>query len=147
MALASCSSPQATRTPTVTQSNAPSYEVSTAELKGLGTALVDGGGYTLYLFVPDDHASHSQCWGICADEWPPLLLPTGITAARAGRGVQRRLLGTTTRADGGIQVTYAGWPLYTWPDDLSPGQATGQGLNNVGGLWYVVSPQGNPIRS
>ena len=57
------------------------------------------------------------------------------------------LLGTTARADGGIQVTYAGWPLYLWPDDVSPGQATGQGLNNVGGLWYVVSPDGTPIRS
>jgi predicted lipoprotein with Yx(FWY)xxD motif len=145
--LASCSGPQATRPPGATPSNTPSYEVSTAQLKGLGTVLVDGGGYTLYLFVPDDHASHSTCSGICADEWPPLLLPTGVAAARPGKGVQAALLGTTVRADGSVQVTYAGWPLYTWPDDLSPGQATGQGLNNVGGLWYVVSPQGNPIRS
>lgn len=126
---------------------APEYEVATGEVKGLGTVLVDGEGYTLYLFLPDDHSSHSQCSGICAAEWPPLLLPKGTSAPVAGPGARRGLLGTTVRADGGVQVTYAGWPLYLWPDDVSPGQATGQGLNNVGGLWYVVSPAGSPIRS
>jgi len=123
------------------------YGVTTGDVKGLGTVLVDGGGYTLYLFLPDDHASHSQCTGICAAEWPPLLLPKGTAAPVGGGGIRPSLLGTTVRSDGGVQVTYNGWPLYTWPDDLSPGQATGQGLNNVGGLWYVVSPEGSPIRS
>jgi predicted lipoprotein with Yx(FWY)xxD motif len=54
-------------------SNAPSYEVMARDVKGLGTVLVDGGGYTLYLFEPDDHASKSTCIDMCADEWPPLL--------------------------------------------------------------------------
>jgi hypothetical protein len=37
--------------------------------------------------------------------------------------------------------------MYLYSIDMAPGQATGQGLNNLGGLWYVISPQGNPIRS
>jgi predicted lipoprotein with Yx(FWY)xxD motif len=122
-------------------------EVTTGKVNGLGTVLVDGQGFTLYLFVPDDHSSQSVCTGICAIEWPPLLLPKGTPAPRAGHGINPALLRTTTRSDGTVQVVYNGWPLYLWPDDLSPGQATGQGLNNVGGLWYVVSPQGSPIRS
>jgi predicted lipoprotein with Yx(FWY)xxD motif len=122
-------------------------EVTIGRVSGLGAVLVDGQGFTLYLFVPDDHSSHSVCTAICAIEWPPLLLPTGTSAPRAGHGINPALLSTTTRSDGTVQVVYNGWPLYLWPDDLSPGQATGQGLNNVGGLWYVVSPQGNPIRA
>ncbi len=145
--VASCGSTGPPRTHRAARPVTASYGVTTGEVKGLGTILVDGGGYTLYLFLPDDHASRSQCAGICADEWPPLLLPKGITAAVGGGGIRPSLLGTTVRSDGGVQVTYNGWPLYTWPDDLSPGQATGQGLNNVGGVWYVVSPEGNPIRS
>ena len=57
-----------------------------------------------------------------------------------------QLLGLATRPGGSRQVTYHGWPLYLWPNDTQPGQATGQGINNLGGLWYVVSPSGNPVR-
>lgn len=116
-------------------------------MAGLGTVLVDGKGDTLYLFVPDDHSSHSRCAGICAAAWPPLVLPPGVTSPRAGQGVRTSLLGTTLRTDGTRQVTYNGWPLYRYEADAGPGQATGQGLNNLGGLWYVVSPQGKPVRS
>jgi predicted lipoprotein with Yx(FWY)xxD motif len=129
------------------RSHDPTYEVTTGEVSGLGTVLVDGKGLTLYLFLPDKHSSHSRCSDICAVAWPPLLLPQGRTAPLAGRGVKSSLLGTTIRSDGGRQVTYNGWPLYRWSNDASPGQATGQGLNNLGGLWYVVSPRGEPIRS
>jgi predicted lipoprotein with Yx(FWY)xxD motif len=130
-----------------TRSHDPTYEVTTGEVSGLGTVLVDGKGLTLYLFLPDKHSSHSRCSDICAVAWPPLLLPKGKTAPLAGRGVRSSLLGTTIRSDVGRQVTYNGWPLYRWANDASPGQATGQGLNNLGGLWYVVSPRGEPIRS
>jgi len=44
-----------------------------------------------------------------------------------------------------VQVTYNGWPLYTWTGDAQAGQATGQGIYNLGGLWYVISPDGNPV--
>lgn len=127
------------------QTNGPTYEVKGADVDGLGTALVDGKGITLYLFVPDDHSMHSTCSGICSVAWPPLLLPQGVTAPLAGHGIEAPLLGTTIRADGSVQITYNGWPLYLWPNDTEPGQATGQGLNNLGGLWYIVSPMGDPI--
>jgi predicted lipoprotein with Yx(FWY)xxD motif len=82
---------------------------------------------------------------MCAEAWPPLRLPTGVTKPVAGRGVKASLLGTTHRTDGTLQVTYNRWPLYLWVGDSEPGQATGQALNNLGGLWYVLSPKGNFI--
>jgi predicted lipoprotein with Yx(FWY)xxD motif len=124
----------------------PQYELTTRDLHGLGTVLVDGDGFTLYLFMPDEHSGRSTCVGDCAAQWPPLVLPAGVAAPVAGPGVNASLLGTTRRTDGSVQVTYNGWPLYLWPLDTAPGQATGQGINNLGGLWYVENPDGNPIR-
>ncbi len=134
--------------PLITQPSAPSYEITVRNVPHLGTILVDGGGLTLYLFVPDKQSSHSTCDDVCALQWPPLVLPEGVAAPVAGPGVDPALLSVSTRTDstiGGRQVNYNGWPLYTWPLDTAPGQATGQGLNNAGGLWYVLSPRGTPI--
>lgn len=123
----------------------PVYEVETGTVAGLGKVLVDGQGLTLYLFIPDRQSNNSTCYGRCAEGWPPLILPVGVTKPVAGAGVDASLLGTTKRTDGSVQVTYNRWPLYTWVGDSEPGQATGQALNNDGGLWYVVSPQGKAI--
>jgi predicted lipoprotein with Yx(FWY)xxD motif len=121
------------------------YEVRTGKVKGLGTVLVNGQGLTLYLFVPDKQSGVSTCYTACAQGWPPLLLPTGVTAPVAGSGVKTSLLGTTPRSDGTTQVTYNKWPLYLWVGDSEPGQATGQGIDNLGGLWYVLAPDGHTI--
>jgi len=123
----------------------PFYAVRTGRVKGLGTVLVDGQGMTLYLFVPDKRSGRSTCYKLCAEGWPPLRLPTGVTRPVAGRGVKASLLGTTRRTDGTTQVVYNRWPLYLWVGDSEPGQATGQGINNLGGLWYVLSPGGNAV--
>jgi predicted lipoprotein with Yx(FWY)xxD motif len=45
-------------------------------------------------------------------------------------------LGTLTRADGTVQVTYNGLPLYGWKSDAKPGDTTGEG---VGGF-SVATP-------
>lgn len=132
-------------TTTSSGASAPVYEVTTGKVKGLGQVLVDGQGLTLYLFEPDKQSGSSTCYGKCAEAWPPLLLPVGVTSPLAGAGVKESLLGTTHRTDGTVQVTYNKWPLYAWVIDSAPGDATGQGINNLGGLWYVLSPDGAPI--
>jgi predicted lipoprotein with Yx(FWY)xxD motif len=137
----------ATSAPTTssTSTSAPEYKVQVASISGLGDILVDGEGRTLYLFEPDRQSGQSTCYNGCADGWPPLLLPSGVSSAVAGTGVTASLLGTTHRTDGTVEVTYNKWPLYLWIGDSGPGQATGQALDNDGGLWYVVSPSGNAI--
>ena len=120
----------------------PVYEVRTGTVHGLGKVLVDGQGFTLYVFAPDKHSGRSTCYGRCASAWPPLVLPSGVSQTPAGTEVRSALLGTTTRRDGTVQVTYKKWPLYTWVVDTAPGDATGQDLNNLGGKWYVITPSG-----
>ena len=123
---------------------APDYEVHAATVGSAGTVLVDGQGMTLYLFEPDRQGP-STCSASCASSWPPLVLPPGSRGPVAGRGVRSGLLGVVRRSDGTEQVTYDRWPLYRWIGDTRPGIATGQGLQNFGGLWYVVSPDGAAV--
>jgi predicted lipoprotein with Yx(FWY)xxD motif len=109
----------------------------------LGKILVDSQGRTLYLFQADK-GTKSACTGACAAAWPPLRSSGQPTA---GAGATASMLGTTKRSDGKPGVTYNGHPLYTFADDQSAGDTTGQGVNAFGGLWYVVSPAGSQITS
>ena len=112
--------------------------VSLGQNDELGSFLVDEKGMTLYLFTKDT-PNTSNCYEKCAVAWPPLLTTGGPVA---GEGVDASLLGTTTRTDGTVQVTYNGWPLYYYEKDKAPGDVTGQ---DVGGVWYVVSAEGNQV--
>jgi predicted lipoprotein with Yx(FWY)xxD motif len=117
----------------------PRYAVLARSIPGLGEIITDGKGFTLYMYAPD-HRGRSQCSRFCAQQWPPLVLPRGVTRPKAGPGVRASLLGTARRANGQLQVTYSGWPLYLWIGDASPGQATGQADDM--GLWYTLSVTG-----
>src|SRR5437667_7430162 len=107
----------------------------------LGRILVDSKGITLYDFVKDKGTT-STCYGACAALWPPLI--TGGKPV-AGPGVRASLLGTTKRTDGKLEVTYNGHPLYYFVTDRKPGQTTGQGVNQFGGPWWVLSTAGKEI--
>jgi predicted lipoprotein with Yx(FWY)xxD motif len=127
-------------------SKALRYEVTTQNISGLGVILVDGAGQALYAYSPDHHSGRSKCNSACADEWPPLLLPKGVTTPVSSGTAKASLLGTTKRIGGSIQVTYNGWPLYRFATDETPGSAPGEGLDNLGGYWYVLSAKGKEIR-
>jgi predicted lipoprotein with Yx(FWY)xxD motif len=112
--------------------------------------LVDSRGFTLYLFT-QDYQGEPSCFDDatyhCSKAWLPLRT-TGTP--NAGPGVQASLLGVDKRDDGAAQVTYNRWPLYTdeGPNnfgltaDKKPGDVNGQGFV---GIWYVLSPKGEPI--
>jgi len=126
--------------PARTSSGPPPAAVVDIRASELGRTLVDGEGRTLYLFEAD-RAGESECDGGCATAWPPYV----GGAPRAGTGVTGSLLGTTTRGDGGSQVTYSGHPLYYYVGDAQPGDDAGQGLDQFGAKWYVVGPDGAKV--
>jgi predicted lipoprotein with Yx(FWY)xxD motif len=128
-----------------TLEHGPVDEVKVTDVNGLGQVLADGQGITLYMYANDRKGDPSRCYGICAVQWPPLVLPSGTSRPVAGPGIRASFLGTVPRTDGTTQVTYNGWPLYLWPPDKVPGKATGQALTNAGGRWYVVDPAGKPV--
>ncbi len=134
---AACSSSASSPTSTVlkqraTSSRSAAAVVSAAPAGALGTILVDQSGITLYRFSPDG-TGKSTCTGACAMAWPPLTVPTPRVAA--GTGITASELGTLTRPDGTLQVTFNGMPLYRFSGDKKAGDTMGQG---VAGAWSVV---------
>ena len=118
--------------------------------EGLGTYLTDASGRSLYVFLADTAATTgvqrtSTCYDACAQAWPPLLSDGEPVAADPA--VRGALLGTVERRDGTRQVTYNGWPLYYYARDGNPGDTNGQDVEGFGAEWYLVSPDGNPLRS
>jgi predicted lipoprotein with Yx(FWY)xxD motif len=131
----------AAATPTPTPTGSAGATTVMVHNGQFGMYLTDGKGHSLYRFAADT-GSTSTCFGACAAVWPPLLTTGKPTA---GPGVNAANLGTTNRSDGGKQVTYFGHPLYLYTVDTAPGMTKGQGLNNLGGLWWLVSPSGSNI--
>ncbi|KJS56982.1 hypothetical protein [Streptomyces rubellomurinus] len=107
----------------------------------LGMILTDSQGRTLYLFEKDS-PTMSACDGACASAWPPL---TTTGAPQAGSGVDAAQLGTVTRADHSLEVTYHGHPLYYFSGDQKPGDTNGEGSKAFGAGWYVLDPSGSKI--
>jgi predicted lipoprotein with Yx(FWY)xxD motif len=108
-----------------------------------GRILFDGRNRVLYAFTRDRRGGPSRCYGACAEAWP-VYYSTGMVV-RAGDGVTKRRIGTTRRRDGRRQVTYGGWPLYYYAHE-GPGQVLCQNVEEFGGLWLVVRPNGTLVR-
>jgi predicted lipoprotein with Yx(FWY)xxD motif len=106
-----------------------------------GRYIVDGKGFSLYLFEKDKHGK-SACYSSCAKVWAPLLTSGKPTA---GKGVTASKVGTTKRKDGKLQATYGGHPLYHYDDDHKAGQIKGEGSKQFGAEWYIVAPSGKKI--
>ncbi len=127
-------------TPSSTNAAATSVMVKTANSSG-GKFLVGPSGKALYLFDADKNGM-SACSSACAKLWPPL---TTTGKPGASGGAMSADLGTIRRSDGTKQVTYNGHPLYYYAGDTSPGQTAGQGLNDFGAQWWLVTPSGSAI--
>lgn len=105
-----------------------------------GDVLVGPDGMTLYVFDQDTEGeAASACDGGCAESWPPLTVTDDPVA---GPDVTADLE-TFERDDGDRQVTAGGWPLYYFASDEEPGDASGQGVNDV---WWVLAPDGTPVK-
>ena len=116
-------------------------ETVTTAPTALGRILVDGRGHSLYLFEKDA-PGRSACSGVCANYWPPLLTNGKAIAIK---GAKPSLLGSVRRSNGSRQVSYAGHPLYFFSGDSRRGQTNGEGLQDFGAGWYVLTPAGKKI--
>ena len=121
--------------------NAASQPVHTATTSA-GKVLVNMQGRTLYVFAADSPGK-STCTGACTRAWPPVI----ATAKTLGHSPDvKAKLSVIKRSDGRTQLAVNGLPAYTYSGDTAPGQDHGQGLNASGGLWWVISPSGAPIK-
>jgi predicted lipoprotein with Yx(FWY)xxD motif len=117
--------------------------ISTTKTAKFGTVLVSG--KTVYTLK----ASKTACGKACLKVWPEVLLAKGVKKAKAGTGVNAAKLGTIKRANGALQVTYAGKPLYHFVGDTASGQVHGD-VTDTWGKWTAVvtkAPSGSTTGS
>src|ERR1700761_5192734 len=106
-----------------------------------GQTLTDANGRTLYLFEGDrTNVSTLSSAGLAV--WPRFVASGTV---KAGPGAQAAKIGTVTGPSGTRQVSYNGHPLYYYVGDAAPGSTRGEGLNEFGARWYVLSAAGNAI--
>jgi predicted lipoprotein with Yx(FWY)xxD motif len=143
--LAACGG-SSTSSPGVGGGAAAAYTLSTADVSGLGTVLVNGDGRTIYT-LSSEAGGKLTCTDEngCTKVWPDTELPSGVTSAVAGSGVQSSQLGTVKTSSGSLYVTYGGYPLYTYTGDSGPMQNHGQGINSFGGTWHAIDASGKPV--
>jgi predicted lipoprotein with Yx(FWY)xxD motif len=118
--------------------------VSTRQLAGIGTALVNSSGMTIYSpKTPAEASGKIHCTGSCLSFWFPV---TASSTHLASSGLPGKL-GTIRRADDGkTQLTYNGEPLYTFRLDTAAGQAHGSNFTDkfsgTSFTWEVVAASG-----
>ncbi len=107
----------------------------------LGKTLVGANGRTLYLFEADKpNVSRLSRAGFAV--WPAFTAPS---KPHAIGGVNAAHVSTIAGPHGTRQVTYYGHPLYYFVGDKKAGSTSGQGLNEFGALWYVLSARGSAV--
>jgi predicted lipoprotein with Yx(FWY)xxD motif len=127
-----------TATPTTTAAgqatsqalNPPGTTVLIVQKSDLGYVLAEANGLVVYTYSQDKKGGAPTCTGSCASLWPPVTgNPKSLSADRLPG-----TLGTVTMADGGKQITYNGYPLYTYKG----AKALATTGNGIGGVWHVI---------
>jgi predicted lipoprotein with Yx(FWY)xxD motif len=117
--------------------------VSVDSVAGVGDVLVDSNGAALYT-ADQEIDGRVRCTDSCAEIWIPLTV-SGGREPNASDDVPGEL-GVTERPGGERQVSYDGQPVYSFADDPTAGEVTGDGLSDTfdGQLfrWQVVRADG-----
>ena len=88
-------------------------------------------GRTLYSLSAEKNGTFICTDAACLSVWKPLTVPAGTKPTGPVH------LGTILRPDGRTQVTYRGLPLYRFTGDTRPGDASGEGIQDVG-TWHAA---------
>jgi predicted lipoprotein with Yx(FWY)xxD motif len=118
--------------------------VQVVETDEYGTVLVDSACRALYMFESDSDGEPT-CFDDCAAAWPPLFVSDDTMPAVADE-LDPSLFSVVQHPDGPM-LKYGDWPLYYFIQDTGPGQFNGQGVDAFGGLWWLVGPDGTPVKT
>jgi predicted lipoprotein with Yx(FWY)xxD motif len=127
-------------------SGTSAFDINLSTSPKLGQYLTNNHGQALYSFA-NDADGLSSCTGGCEAMWPAF--SADLATAKLNAGLNASDFATITTTGGKKQVTYKGWPLYTYSPTGSGGYgntgniAEGSGSTKgegFGGLWFVAKP-------
>jgi predicted lipoprotein with Yx(FWY)xxD motif len=111
-------------------SPAPGTQVMIIEHSKLGWVLAEASGLVVYTYGGDSKGGTPTCTGTCAALWSAV---TGLPQAGPADTLPGPL-GTVAMANGGKQITYNGYPLYT----LKGARALSTKGDGMEGKWHVI---------
>ena len=100
------------------------------EHTNLGWVMSKADGLVVYTYAKDSKNGAPTCTGSCASVWAPV---TGVPKAGPADTFPGSF-GLVTGAGGKKQITYNGYPLYTYVG-AAPLSTKG---NGIGGVWHVI---------
>jgi predicted lipoprotein with Yx(FWY)xxD motif len=103
----------------------------------LGWVMAKADGYVVYTYAKDSKDGAPTCTGSCASVWAPV---TGMPKAGPADNFPGSF-GVVTGAGGTKQITYNGYPLYTYVG-APPLSTKG---NGIGGVWHVIKLSASDI--
>jgi len=126
------STPNAAGQPSAGATNLPSpgTQVLIIEHSKLGWVLAEANGLVVYTYGGDSKGGSPTCTGTCASLFPAV---TGLPQAGPADTLPGPL-GTVAMANGGKQITYNGYPLYT----LKGARALSTKGDGMDGKWHVI---------
>jgi predicted lipoprotein with Yx(FWY)xxD motif len=124
--LAGCGSMHPNQTKPIKASQTQTGYVFMRSQTSQGQVISTSNGMTLYT-SDKDGAGKSNCYGECAQNWPPYL------TSSAYKPFDKMTI--ISRTDGTQQWAYDGRPLYTFVQDSAPGDIKGNDFHNN---WHVV---------
>jgi predicted lipoprotein with Yx(FWY)xxD motif len=123
------------------RSSAPTVQLRNT---GKGRILVDSRGFTIYAFTLDrrnvNNCVHQQG---CMAVWPAV---RHLGGPLAGPGIKASLIGSITLKGGAKQLTYNGWPLYTYVGDTHAGQTSYVNILQFNGRWPALNAAGGWVK-
>ena len=108
----------------------PGTTVLIVQRSNLGWVLAEASGLVVYTYGGDTKGGSPTCTGACAAIWPAV---TGVPMVGPADTLPKQL-GTVTLPNGGKQITYDGYPLYT----LKGAGALSTKGNGLEGKWHVI---------
>ena len=104
--------------------------IMVVQKSALGYVLAEANSQVVYTYAKDSKGGAPTCTGSCAAAWPPA---TGVPKAGPADTFPATF-GVVKGAGGVTQITYNGYPLYTFKG-ARPLSTAG---NGIGGVWHVV---------
>jgi len=115
----------------------PGTTVLIVERSRAGWVLAEASGLVVYTYGGDTKGGSPTCTGGCAAFWPAVTGVPMVSVADTLPGT----LGTVTMPNGGKQITYNGYPLYTLK---GAGVLSTKG-NGMEGKWHVIKLKASDI--
>jgi predicted lipoprotein with Yx(FWY)xxD motif len=114
----------------------PTLELTSVKATGFTGILAAGSQGTLYV-LSTEHAGALHCTSKCLLIWKPLVVANSVKSVKEGGGVGGKI-GFVKRTSSQKQVTFNGYPIYTYAGDKAATAIKGEAISADGGRWYLV---------